>query len=130
MISQNELRIGNWVEDFGDGYGRVEEIYLSDILTSANPVPQPIETFRPIPLTSEILDKIDYFGKTFHEGQPCYFNGDDILILSKSMELFKHSEVDGETWYIKKVKWVHELQNLIFAISHDRGAGTELEIKL
>ena len=121
MINANELRIGNWVEDFGDGYGKVEAIFgenvgSEDVLTTANTVPQPIETFSPIPLTPDILLACG-IERTGNLALNLWWRIGDVYLKN----LNDGFEIIINDFSISKLKNLHQLQNLYFALT-----GTEL----
>ena len=108
MVAQ-ELRIGNWVHvslmdrslstDRLIHYRDFESIYGGWLL------------FEPIPLTSEWLEKCknDDYG-FYQQSDGSYSLIDDYG--------------DGSTYYIGNLRYVHQLQNLYFALT-----GQELTIK-
>ena len=127
MIKANELRVGNfydWRQD--DTYYGIDTItcITNDSVLNQNSMIIPFEQMQPIPLTEEWLLK---FGLEQHVE----------LIFSRE----KKSEFAVKKWIntslrkvewivffgmtmIRNIKYVHELQNLYFALT-----GEELEIK-
>jgi len=115
-MKARELRIGNWVKS-GKGFYKVEcitskglEYAIADnILWSGDGV-----VFEPIPLTEEILLK-------------CWFepmqNYTFILFIERNDNIVWQSDV--EICNYKHVKYLHQLQNLYFALTNE-----ELEINL
>jgi len=132
MITANELRIGNWV------IGANKELFQIDGYGIAN-----VEAFQcdiePIPLTPEILEKCGFEDISDKKGviDPITkeeFKEDWIRFVigleytpegayKCKMEL----ELDEEGWYVDHhyvyVKYLHQLQNLYFALT-----GTELAL--
>lgn len=117
MIKTNELRIGNWVQN---GFG--DPIKITDNISKHNTSGYNTETLKPIELTAEILE-----AATFEN------DDDDWLIdiddrtsihinLLKSRTLLE--SYDG-VLKINNVSFLHQLQNLYFALT-----GQELEINL
>lgn len=126
MMNANELRIGNWIFDSEDAphYFQIEEIkivsdnlhavYRNGSTTCAEP--------QPIPLTEEILLKCgfeensagDYVLNDFLLG---YITEDDNIQYEHTNPLMK--------WGIINVLYVHQLQNLYFALT-----GEELIINI
>ncbi len=114
-----DLRIGNLIYDFGDGEGQVLAIDKDGyVLTTANDVPQPAETFTGIPLTEEWLIKLGferiqgwYFYKHSHWiAIELYPDGDFALrINERQVNIYQH---------------VHTVQNIFHSLT-----GTELTIK-
>lgn len=125
-ISVIELRIRNWIDDFGDGYGQVLAIDSDHyVLTTANDVPQPVATFKPIPISEELLIKAGFEKTTeftYSSGSEVEFN------VYKKGDLTYNSIQDA--WWLRGVmdhypKYLHQLQNLYFALT-----GKELNIEL
>jgi hypothetical protein len=116
MIKANELRIGNWLYD--QGYYQITKIDGD-------------EDTEPIPLTPEILDKCG-FAKYDKRNYPLYapiteryYRQNGVLIaegFSGSYSL--RDDIKGGSIYNCFFKYLHELQNLHFAIT-----GKELEIR-
>lgn len=105
MIQSNELRIGNYVSTEIHGIGFVEAISGNDILYSRNYDSIPLQQFNSITLTREIVSKLDLFPVVLDKQDGVYwmdFNWDTI-----------------------EIKYLHQLQNLYFALT-----GKELEINL
>jgi hypothetical protein len=97
MIQANELRVGNWVL-WNGAVDTVEDGQQIDELV-----------FDPIPLTPEILEKIDWNGYVkLNIGS--YFKIDDVG------HLYYRSDYTGIN-----IDYLHQLQNLYFALT-----GTEL----
>jgi hypothetical protein len=124
VIKVTRLRIGN-IARVANLKGRVTDLFSSNdhkIYFDFNPghaySPYDID---PVLLTAELLDKILINSKM--EGEPVWFNGDDILIRKSDFSLFKYSECDDGVFYIKKLKYVHEFQNIYFTL-----AGTDINI--
>ena len=134
MINCKELRIGNWVDSYmgfhsGDAYDKDGKLICSGSFSqpTIRHVQVDIEllkfisenefaTYRPIPLTEDVLDRIDYFYKTDKDGELMYFNGDNIMIRIADMSLHMHSEYDGSTFWVCRLKSLHHLQNICYAI--------------
>jgi hypothetical protein len=112
MIS-NELRIGNYLQDFGGNVAQV--IHLTKDKTILE---------SPIPLTEEWLLKFGFIQKKT-KGRGFYLN--DILL---RLENDKYETIliadDPFCGHLveQEIKYVHQLQNLYFALT-----GNELEIK-
>lgn len=117
-MTANELRLGNWVLNPDEE----EEIIIDNVsmeLAMYHP-----DVFEPIPLTEEWLLKFGFnndgwlrvkdfnlFSLGFAEDMDCYF----------------HDGIDWVDFKYKdkhNIKYVHQLQNLYFALT-----GKELEIK-
>ena len=131
MVDIKELRIGNWVNDFGDGYCRVNGIWQEDIATTIHDYPMLISNFEPILLTPAILEKCG-FVKHPYEKMPTYSDyrlgkmvvspiGDD----EESFEIEYSGVRIVVRTYLCTITSLHQLQNLVFALT-----GTELNIEL
>lgn len=139
MIQANELRIGNWVEIYDapniykieNGFCQVEAMtihymqYKDDIKLCG------------IPITEDILLNCGFVRE--HYMYHLLLNKADDIILKKELRL----DIDGDEWFadiveyydddevgeysinIAKVKHLHQLQNLYFALTQK-----ELTIKL
>jgi hypothetical protein len=99
MIQANELRVGNIVEKAGGEY-------VADFITI-----QMAHNYNPIPLTAEVLKKcnIPYVSK--------------IEVFIEAFDLHRRIIFDGHSNC--GVKYLHQLQNLYFALT-----GEELNVKL
>ena len=114
-----DLRIGNLIYDFGDGEGQVLAIDKDGyVLTTANDVPQPAETFTGIPLTEEWLKDFGFK----------YTGGFEDRYVNEVLKIYGSPLRKG--WTIENIEpnfdieYVHQLQNLVFVL-----IGTELTIK-
>ena len=123
-MKANELRIGNYVYDT---LGKVNKIDLEAITYI---VKEPHNQVKPIPLTEEWLLKFDMeFTDGFSSSRKLYLNNyeNDISKITYSPKegLLRLSNGDTKgTILIPHVKYVHQLQNLYFALT-----GKELIIK-
>lgn len=117
MINANELRVGNWVVEVGfpknnsRHFSKVEKIDLYD---------EDPPTYEPVLLTPEIIENFGfkYDGKYFNKS---------IYFLIKNGESFDFGE-----WYqggYVKIKNLHHLQNLWFALTNEELMIDEQELK-
>lgn len=107
-MKANELRIGNYVWLVSKNkYYKIQDGHDIDEGCES-------EDFKPIPLTEDILLKC---GFTFCD-MVYSFNGFEILNLKQSLEFFNHD-------YPIKLEYLHQLQNLYFALTNQ-----ELKINL
>ena len=122
MINANELRIGNWVEV--ENYKNIQLENVHPKGTTHGDDQYLISMLKPIPLTEEILLKcgfkireITVLGAT----QKHYSDFRNIAIELLSAEYFMLGLHRGyETIEpIRRVKYVHELQNLIYALTNE-----------
>lgn len=129
MINVKELRINNWIElryPRGLELDQVKKIDASEkaftsnrILNSINDIDSDLA--EPIPLTEELLLKCGFDENmvlSTIEGEIRYYGDGDINIGGED------SCTLGMV-YIAKCKYLHQLQNLYFALT-----GEELEINL
>ena len=129
-MKANELRLGNYVNGIYDEGEFVAEVLTVDsegCLLDANGIYEltSLKGIQPIPLTEEWLIKIDGIEKAPYD--------DDIkdYYLIKRCGFFDIIYEDDDNIYIdfgdtlKKVKYLHQLQNLYFALTDE-----ELTIKL
>lgn len=142
MIQANELRIGNWVQDpdraildENEGYRQVHGLTLENSIvhhvakeSSSGGIGfsgNLLSTINPIPLTPEILEQCG-FRNDHGEGSKWWMRPD----LKHSFGLGDYNEDFSELTFSKhplntKIKYLHQLQNLYFAL-----VGKELEITL
>jgi len=123
MIAANELRIGNWVY-YGESIRAVTAIHdspqrkcvgVDNMITELNII-------KPIPLTPEIMRNSGFVvkldcGICEHDALPV-----DINFKGNEFEAYINDEAG---YKICDIQFVHQLQNLYFALT-----GQELEIKL
>lgn len=148
-MKANELRIGNWVKvkkttSVDENIFVLNEFRLGTILISANQV----EHIEPIPLTEEWLLK---FGFEIYDNEQDYRvifrkeheNSIYVFYISPKLdknlpmcgafgiyndefecEITGHKEEESTQYFAWKIAYVHQLQNLYFALT-----GEELKIK-
>jgi hypothetical protein len=125
MIKANELRIGNWLEFNLHGSKWIGQIDHTDFEFIFD---NDLRCANPIPLTEEKLIELGFkqdtvFGKktSLFDLMPlCGFSYD---IVSKKVMILENGN-DTSHWIERKIEYVHELQNLYFALT-----GEELEMK-
>lgn len=111
MIQANELRIGNWVQHPDNPNPHRVNVY--GILNQSEK-----GLFRPIPLTEDWLLK---FGFEIN----LYWRKDWLQIQQSENEFSIYISDDNSGYeFGEPFKYVHQLQNLFFALT-----GTELELK-
>lgn len=120
MLTVNELRIGNIVKEvMEENFCTITAIDPFDIRTGEHKPYMAVESFCGIPLTPEILEKCGFEWDIYYQART---NGNYVL-----------TEGELDSWriaYGKRradiivygIKYVHQLQNLIFALT-----GTELK---
>ena len=118
----NELRIGNLVYDRGNKILKIDYWERKDLIAQkvvvegfvGHPLTEYVEYLKPIPLTEEWLLKFGFEKKKGYYDRYYYsIDGMDIRIDADMFE----TEV-GECLY-KTIKYVHQLQNLYFAINDE-----------
>lgn len=131
-MKENELRIGNWVRDPGGKEWFIEEwerpgkvaapaplLYEDPVFGKqyGHPLTGDVEYLKPIPLTEEWLLRLGF--EQFKDGTKRFFNYSFMIqILEDRFAVYVLDRI------IKSVIYVHELQNLHFAIT-----GEELKTK-
>lgn len=126
MIQANELRIGSWVSlDLNHSDTSEFQIELADlnlIATDKN------RNYNPIPITEEWLTK---FGFEQYTDFGVKFNTFDLMPLcgfaydtDTKQVIIQEKRNSMSHWIERKIEYVHELQNLYFALR-----GQELTIK-
>lgn len=124
MVDAKELRIGNWVYSSEQEPIRIEGVHNKKGVFHGfwhNAI------VYPIPLTVEWLER---FGFKYSQNEETYLGVNSFFIEDRSTDKLSKN-VDKEafgvwSWqsYLREVKYVHQLQNLYFAIT-----GEELEVK-
>jgi hypothetical protein len=125
-IAANELRIGNWV-NLTKWKGETVTHQIREIV-----IQDEFKDCSPITLTTEILEKcgFDYkvngFNHEFRRGK-CEGEYLDYLLLNRHepSSYYKLIHVMGEVVLVDKIYYLHQLQNLYFALTN-----TELIVNL
>jgi hypothetical protein len=128
MIPQ-ELRIGNWVNLKNSEFIKVDTDNIGDIVN--NPA-----IFSPIPLTPEILERAGFWKNEKRGTYVLEFKNSadmDIVLFigagedtpEKPYMFWGIQDISFDYVLVEKLHFVHQLQNLIFAL-----CGTELDINL
>ncbi|MCT3835857.1 hypothetical protein HZQ12_17745 [Elizabethkingia anophelis] len=113
-----ELRVGNYIR-YANVLCTIENINGKHVETNA--VICPIESYNPIPLTNEWLFWFDFkvadyekrFQYYFYEGDVKYKNSISVSIHDKFCRV---NVINQE---IRTIKYVHELQNLFYALTSE-----------
>lgn len=126
MIQASELRIGNWIEEKVLGKIRVHEIMHASVWVLAITLTKERKTeetrykisindIEPIPLTPKILKKCGFVKHGERHMAIKHVIG--FHIADMQCQIF-----DGECFssltYIESVKYLHQLQNLYFALTN------------
>jgi len=116
-MKANELRLGNYVGFWGttDFVTQVNEI---EIETNAyNNVS--INDVKPIPLTEEWLIKFGFFPSKYKDGYTISPYGKNEFLLDKEYTDEGEWDFCTDENYLKTIKYVHQLQNLYFALTNE-----------
>ena len=116
-MKTNELRIGNWVEHNQPKRGYYTTVQGSTFSVNVE------KLFKPIPLTEEWLLK---FGFCDQNGYLIHLENElpiDLVYKDGVVSLEDSNELVTSTYFLNKIKHVHQLQNLYFALT-----GEELTI--
>ena len=123
MIDAKELRIGNWLEYLGK-YVQAN----TSIIHAVSRIVHPSEMYNPIPLSSEILEKCGFKDNGVrivgsNEVIEWMLGDYDAKIerdcTGKSLEYVLHSDEWGNIEKSIEVKYVHQLQNIHFALTNE-----------
>lgn len=128
-VKANELRLGNWIiylrNNLVNEYQKV--LTVSEYTITVNEYnqdgacyPKDISVFKPIPLTPEILEKAG-----FSQGNIFWKIEKDIKISVGGGRANIGSNFSTSAIFTVDVKYLHQLQNLYFALT-----GEELTINL
>jgi hypothetical protein len=124
MIQAKELRIGNWVKCELTGalltITRIEHGFIQ----SSNKNGFNTNGIEPIPLTPEILEKAGFSYLLNNGGQLYYIIYDSGFTVMQSYGKW-HFSPSKSTTLGNEIKYLHQLQNLYFALT-----GQELTIDL
>jgi hypothetical protein len=125
-MKTNQLRLGNWVEEGSYGNRSIpmqvaaifdDTVYLDFEGNEGDVWEEEDKSLLGIPLTNEILSQV-------FEAYPHKFEFDDIIILKDGLKDNVFNVHYGNI-FIREIKYVHELQNICFALT-----GEELKIEL
>lgn len=115
LMEAKELRIGNWYEHNGE-YKQVSPNTIVEVWEAKR------LWCKPIPLTTEILEKAG-FKKIEGIGWECYnLTNYDISVYLNGFATIRTYDEDADKF---PCKYLHQLQNLYYALT-----GEELDIKL
>jgi hypothetical protein len=124
----NELRIGNYISPLGMGITVVEGLCIWDgLIHSSNFAERGIEDFEPIPLTEEWLLKFGFEDVDLNMSGSNWLVKEQKGIWRQAIRI-AYSERSDEwsltlecvsppTLSISRLKYVHQLQNLYFALT-------------
>ena len=112
-MKANELRIGNYYNQFGNIYQ-----VNGHIISELEKAPQSQLWCKPIPLKEEWLIKLGFEKSKVSS----HFYKEKLTIqIANELEYHKKGRVYFNSWAILEecIKYVHELQNLYFAITNE-----------
>lgn len=120
MVNAKELRLGNYIRWRHPIMGWANVEVIGDAIQNCSQFPN---SYEPHPLTKELLT--EWCG--FEERQTTiYLEKNEILFRYKNEEISISGIFEGdESIYPKNMQYLHQLQNLFFALT-----GTELLIKI
>ena len=126
-MKANELRIGNWVNEFGIPKQVTPNLILK--LYQIEIAGKVAIDISPIPLTPEILVKagFDRVKNKYQDNYVVSFSNWDFYSVQEREGIFYFSndKSDAGCYVITRVDFVHKLQNLLYELS-----GKELNIDL
>lgn len=124
-MKATELRIGNLVKlPTSDNSEYPYIIVASDYCECCNTGIE-ITSMRPLPLTEEWLVRLGFVGEQTDPEYNRYYNkGDYIVEIPFDNSAMTLSNVSEDLWIPTNIQYVHQLQNLYFALT-----GEELTIK-
>jgi hypothetical protein len=114
-MKSNELKVGNWVYSNHDD----EPFKVRGFDIGALDDGMDCESMQPIPLTPEILEKAGFVLSVFPEITEAFHDAFTLVLEDKGWDCIR---ILGKSVF---VNYVHELQNLYFALT-----GEELNIQL
>lgn len=110
-----ELMIGNWI-DTPHGFDTITNIDGKNFLletTKSNGLISLAEV-KPIPITVEMLPTLNY--SKWKDTDQLYTEGNcELELLPRNggaWELYSFDESNGGRWFLKQLKYVHELHNM------------------
>jgi hypothetical protein len=110
-MKPNDLRVGNWIFDV-EGY--VYQIQGYEIYVNL------VEDYTPIPLTNEWLEMLGFeynkYYQNFRIKAGDYFNSIKYI---DGEWCYNNDQSDAGCYFVTTVQYVHELQNLYFAINKE-----------
>jgi len=132
-MKANELMIGDWVM-FPNSIEKVQEVayiegkgYCASFAASATLFPIPIDKLKPIPLTTEILEKSGLEhnkGEMYYHGKLMYHHESKYVSICYGANNYWHLHINNGCDFSKAIKYVHELQHAL------KLCGIEKTIKL
>ena len=122
MIKANELRIGNWVNYIDINGLNPAQIEIEDFINLKEDGEKDF-AFSPIPLTPEILEKCGFEKELFEmSGCEVWHVPNTLWRIARSYRdeneyKLWHERISPPTWNLKTLEYLHELQNIIYALT-------------
>jgi hypothetical protein len=108
-MKPNDLRVGNWVLH-ALAYKKIDDGFLINVA----------QEFEPIPITNELLEILGFeynkYYQNFRIKAGDYFNS---IKYFEGEWCYNNCESDAGCYFVTTVQYVHELQNLYFAINKE-----------
>jgi len=125
-MKANELRVNNWVNVTDKDY-QITQILERGI--NCGIVGAMYDIVKPIPLTEEWLERFGFEDLSKERYSNYYKNNGKVWILNVTIGTENWwcgspSDINGKSKHLRNVEFVHQLQNLYFALT-----GQELELK-
>jgi len=132
-MKANELRIGNYIESYGNNH-KITEIFFGLVefeeylISTEEGITFEIDELKPIPLTEDLLLRFGFEKRLYkwNDGSES-----DDLFIQNSYFIGIHDGYNtisrlyrNEYQFLMNIESIHQLQNLYFALT-----GRELEIK-
>jgi hypothetical protein len=110
-MKPNDLRVGNWIFDV-EGY--VYQIQGYEIYVNL------VEDYTPIPITNKWLERLGFERNKYYQNFRIkageYFNS---IKYFEGEWCYNNDQSDAGCYFVTTVQYVHELQNLYFAINKE-----------
>ena len=129
MIKVNDLRIGNWLYYTHTAKHPMQVIGVRNDWVSLDFAESREDEVNPIPLTEKLLKRLRFKNlgeESTRDTRILVFKKNEFYIgLDNGFWLLNHSNNSYYTFALRRLKYVHELQNAYYAMT-----GKELNIKL
>ena len=123
-MEANELRIGNYGLNPIDNNDIVQLVAIYPDETTqwdgSNGFTPTSIGMKPIPLTEDWLKRFGF--RKYKKNSNNYFSGNSEFMVQddiNSFHFFLHAEETGIKFWITEIQYVHQLQNLYFALTGD-----------